>query len=153
MRVLVLYKHKHIGRFWICISVSLITKIMIVFLNRVFQWTISRYVKSDHFHCFNFIYWTFAFLQRNTKIHSCTQTSIRFSHRNTKFRIVPFILWLRNTKFLKLFRNGHLIFANNLTNLKLRPNCYSFFLPRNAKSEFVLKRPFVFWLQTNENGT
>ena len=56
MRVLVLCKHKHIGRFWICISVSLITKIIIVFLNCVFQWTISGYVKSDHIHCFNFIY-------------------------------------------------------------------------------------------------
>ena len=222
MRVLVLYKHKHIGRFWICISVSLITKIIIVFLNRVFQWTISRYVKSDHFHCFNFIYcstsriylfplftwrkiifslhnmllahfwrkgfqnyfisytpsqprlgvmcvpmlplfffyskirnfavlpkWTFVFLQRNTKIHSCTQTSIRFSHRNTKFRIVPFILWLRNTKFLKLFRNGHLIFANNLTNLKLRPNWYSFFFTTKCKI-WIRTQTAVCFLTTNK---
>ena len=57
---------------------------------------------------------TFVFLQWNIKFYSCTETAICcfFLQQNTKFRIVPkqpFILWLRNTKFLKLFRNFNLL--------------------------------------------
>ena len=85
-----------------------------------------------------------------SEIQNSTVTTIRFSQRNTKFKILPFVLWLQNTKFWKLFRNGHLLFANKLKNLKLHPNCHSFFWPRNTKSEAVLKRPFVFWLQTTK---
>ena len=99
----------------------------------------------------------FVFLQRNTKFYSCTQTAfrffynemqnfenctqtaIRFSQKNKKFSNVPklpFILWLQNTKFLKLFRNGHVVFDNKLQNVKLHPNCHSFFddVIQNLKS-------------------
>ena len=61
----------------------------------------------------------FVFLQRSTEFYSFTLTAICFSQRNMKFRIVPFVLWLRNTKFLKLFRNCHLLFANKFKNLLL----------------------------------
>ena len=151
MRVLVLYKHKHIGRFWICISVSLITKIIIVFLNRVFQWTISRYVKSDHIHCFNIIYCStsriylfplFTWRKIIFSLHNILLAQIwRKGFQNYFICYTPSqprlgVMRLPMRALSKLFRNGHLIFANNLTDLKLRPDCYSFF-----------------WLQTNENRT
>ena len=56
--------------------------------------------------------------------------SYSFSQRNTKFRIVPkrpFVLWLRNTTFLKLFRDVHLLFDNTLKKLMLCLKCHSFF--------------------------
>ena len=90
------------------------------------------------------------FLQRKTKFYSWTQTFICFLQRNAKFRIVSFLLWLWNTKFLKLFRSGHLLLANKLKNLKLHQNCHSFFWPRNAKSEAVLKRSLSIRLQTTK---
>ena len=46
-----------------------------------------------------------------------TQTVIRFSQQNKKFKNVPklpSILWLQNTKFLKLFRNSHFSLTTNL---------------------------------------
>ena len=92
----------------------------------------------------------FVFLQRKTKFYSWTQTFICFLQRNAKFRIVSFLLWLWNTKFLKLFRSGHLLLANKLKNLKLHQNCHSFFWPRNAKSEAVLKRSLSIRLQTTK---
>ena len=67
----------------------------------------------------------FVFLQRSTEFYSFTLTAICFSQRNMKFRIVPFVLSLRNTKFLKLFRNCHLLFANKFKNLLL-PKLNSF---------------------------
>ena len=75
----------------------------------------------------------FVFLQRKTKFYSWTQTFICFLQRNAKFRIVSFLLWLWNTKFLKLHQN-----------------CHSFFWPRNAKSEAVLKRSLSIRLQTTK---
>ena len=93
----------------------------------------------------------FVFLQRSTEFYSFTLTVIYFSQRNMKFRIVPFVLWLRNTKFLKLFRNCHLLFASKFKNLllpKLNSFLFCFFWPWNTKSEVVLKRSFVVWLQT-----
>ena len=83
-------------------------------------------------------------LQWNTKFYICTQMVIWVSQRNTKFRITPFIFWIRNTKFLKLLQNRHLLFANKLKFLKLHPNCHSFFWPPNTKFEVVFKRSFVF---------
>ena len=53
-----------------------------------------------------------------------------FFYSEIRIRIVPkrsFVLWLRNTKFLKLFRNFNLLFENKLRNLKLHPNCHLFF--------------------------
>ena len=72
-----------------------------------------------------------------------------------EIRIVPFVLWLWNTKLLKLLRNCHFLFADKLKNLKLHPNWHSFFFyffywTRNTKSEVVLKRPFFFWLETTK---
>ena len=72
----------------------------------------------------------FVFLQRKTKFYSWTQTFICFLQQNAKFRIVSFLLWLWNTKFLKLFRSGHLLLANKLKNLKLHLNCYSFLITK-----------------------
>ena len=106
--------------------------------------------------------------------NTCTQAAIRFPKRpfifyskiqnsiivlklkillpprNTEFRNVSFVIWTGNTKFLKFFRNSRLLFANKLKNLKSRPNCYSFFWPQSTKSEFVLKQPFAFWIQTTK---
>ena len=49
-------------------------------------------------------------LQLHSKSHSFFYIEIQNStvvlklpQRNTKFRIVPFVLWLRNTKFLEIF--------------------------------------------------
>ena len=82
------------------------------------------------------------FLQQNTKFDSCSQTTIRFftvkykilqfyrnSHlvflqQNTKSVLKrPFVLWLRNTKFLKLFRNFNLLIC-----LSTQFNFHSLFL-------------------------
>ena len=92
------------------------------------------------------------FLQQNTKLDSCSQTTIRFftvkykilqfyrnSHlvilqQNTKSVLKrPFVLWLRNTKFLKLFRNFNLLFDNKLKNLNFIQIAIRFFEIQNLK--------------------
>ena len=53
-----------------------------------------------------------------------------FQSKTLNFTVVlkrPFVLLLRNTKFLKLLRNFNLLFDNKFKNLKLPPNCHSFF--------------------------
>ena len=70
--------------------------------------------------------------------------SFVFPSKNTKFRILSFVPWIRNTKLIKLFRNGHLLFFKKLTNLKFDPNCHSLFWRRNTKCEVALKRPLIF---------
>ena len=87
------------------------------------------------------------FLQRNTKFYSCTQTAIHFSQRNKKFRTVPklpFILWLQNTNFLKLFRNSHFLFDNKLKKSKVASKLPLVFWLWNTSYEVVPKRPFAF---------
>ena len=90
---------------------------------------------------------SFIFPSEIRNFENCTQIAIHFSQPNKKFRIVPklpFILWLQNTKFLKLFRNSHLLFDNKLKKLKIHPNCHLSFdyEMQNLKSP---KRPFVFY--------
>ena len=70
------------------------------------------------------------FYSEMQNFENCTQTTISFSQRNMKFRIVPklpFVLWLQNAKYLTLLRNAHLLFDNNLKNVMLHPNWHSFF--------------------------
>ena len=83
-------------------------------------------------------------------VEPCSNKVTGFSQRNTKIRIVSFVLWLWNTKFLKLLRNDYILFADKLKNLKFYPNVYSFFWQRNTKFEVVLKQSFVSWLQTTK---
>ena len=154
MRVLVLYKHKHIGRFWICISVSLITKIIIVFLNRVFQWTISRYVKSDHFHCFNFIYCStsriylfplFTWRKIIFSLHNMLLAHfwrkgfqnyfISYTPPQPRLGVIcvpmrPLFFFTAKYEILQFYPNGHLSFYNEI-----------------QKFTVVLKHPFVFHIE------
>ena len=95
------------------------------------------------------------FYSEMQNFENCTQTATRFSQRNKKFRIVhklPFIPWLQNTKFLKFFRNSHLLFGNKLKNLKFHPNCHLFFdhEMQNLKSYL---NGHSFFTKNNKNRT
>ena len=86
---------------------------------------------------------------------NCTQTAIRFSQRNKKFRIVPklsFILWLQNTKFLKLFPNSQLLFDNKLKN----ESCIQIairFLTKEYKIWGHTQTAIRFFTKNNKNRT
>ena len=100
----------------------------------LFNITSQRAINKNQFHTFKLL------IMKNT----CTQVTICFFTAKYKIlqfysnghsfflvkyeiRIVPFVLWLWNTKLLKLLRNCHFLFADKLKNLKLHPNWHSFF--------------------------
>ena len=83
-------------------------------------------------------------------LENCTQTIICFSQQNKKLMIVPilpFILWLQNTKFLKLLWKGHLLFDKKS---KAASKLQFVFWPQKTKFEVIPKRPFAFLLQTTK---
>ena len=71
-----IFKGKHL-----CWSLFITENIAKIFKNTYFEEHLQCVYPSGHS----------LFLQRNTKFYSCTQTAIRFSQQNTKFRIVPFV--------------------------------------------------------------
>ena len=116
----------------------------------------------------------FVFLQWNRKFYSCTQTAIRFLQPKTKFysctqtaicffyseiqdfTVAPklsFVLWLQNTKLLKLFRmrvpkRPVVFFTGKYKILQLYQNGNLFFTAKCKILKTVPKRPFLF-LQRN----
>ena len=107
---------------------------------------------SDH-SFFNSKLQNFTVVPKRPKFYCCTQATICFSQRNTKFRIVSkrlFVYWLRNTKLLKLLRNSHLLFDNKLKNPNLYPNCHWFF---DAKYRSCTHKAIQFLTSNNENRT